>query len=222
MKCYYLFSSGFQHISSQECVNSQPPPMSYQPFGNKETNLDSTLSKQCLNLQKTHQYKFLNISGTDTIVDNIKPVPVHDCPKTRNQNLEISVPSLINKLPTLPIGDPGTSHTQMESPGTSSLEKLADTDRMRVRRRKMKKHQQRRRKAKLWPILRKQKFQKELRKKALFQKELDRIKSYGTNFDAMQEVKSNLEKARKMGYMFDIFGEKSKTFGFLKNKQKVK
>ncbi|XP_060583639.1 uncharacterized protein LOC132739842 isoform X2 [Ruditapes philippinarum] len=214
---------GFQHSSTQECTTTQTPLLPCRPhLVHQDTKFDPSLSRAPLNSQKTHKYRFLNRSVTDTIVDNIQRVPVYDCPKITNQNKEISVPSLIIKIPSLPIGDPETTPTEMETPGINPVEKLAHRDRMRIRRRKMKKHQRQRRKARIWPILRKQRYQKSLKKKAKFEKELATLRGYGTNFDAYAEIKENLRKARRMGYSFDIFGEKSKTFGFLDDMKQSK
>ncbi|XP_045162863.2 uncharacterized protein LOC123527462 isoform X3 [Mercenaria mercenaria] len=201
--------------SSQECFVLHSGPFSYhQPMRTKETNSVPSSTKQTLSSQITQKYRFLNGSVTDIIADNVRPNLKYDCPKLTNVHTEISTPSVIKIIPILPIDDPGTSHIEKDSPGTSTLEKLANKGLMKVRRRKMKKHQRKRMKARIWPMLRKQRFQKEKKKKKILDMKLEAMRKIGEDYDALEEVKNSLRIAKTKGYYFNIFSEKSKTFGF--------
>lgn len=219
--------SGFHQPTCRHVEHSRPSVCLHavQKWDNKPVRIDSRMQNiaathLCL-LQAVEKFDCLHgLNNNKTIVDKIEPNIIYDCPMNPMLQTEINTPS--STRTTLPIETPGTSQLERVSPGTSTLEKLADKNLMRIRRRKMKKHQRSRRHDRIWPILRRVRFQTRQRKKQVLKSYVAKMKRIGQEYDPFAVITANLEFVRKRGYYVDIFGEKSRHFGFADGLKDVK
>lgn len=211
--------SGFHQQTCRDVVHTRPSVCLHalQKRDNKPVRVDSRMQNIAATnprlLQAAEKYGCLHgINNITTIVDKIDTNLKYDCPMNPRLQTEINTPSSVRT--TLPIETPGISQLERVSPGTSTLEKLADKNLMRIRRRKMKKHQRSRRNDRIWPILRRVRFQTRQKKKLVLKSYIANMKRIGQEYDPFAVITANLEFVRKRGYYVDIFGEKSKHFGF--------
>lgn len=126
----------------------------------------------------------------------------YDLPKLPGMNLEINTPTRSNQVTSL--DTPGTSQIEKISPGLDQPVKYANSTTVRMKRKKMRKHQRKRMQARLWALLKKKKYLKELRRKEKLEADLAAIQKAGDDFDPEVYVREKLEKAKKGGYMINI------------------
>ena len=125
-----------------------------------------------------------------------------ELPKTLGVALEITTPTRNNQVTSL--DTPGTNQIIKITPGVEQPMKYANSTTLRMKHKRMKKHQLRRLRQKYWAAFRKQRMQKEARKKKAFEAEIATIKKEGQDFNAEAFVKQKLAKAQQGGYMIDI------------------
>lgn len=167
-----------------------------------------------LSLGSLHCLTNTSIQIGDFPISNIS----YECPKIPALDIEITPPPSLNKVK--PLDDPRTNQIKRRSPGVDMPEKQA-SERMRIRHKKMKKHQLKRLRERTWPIIRKTRHLKHIKKMRLYNNKLETLRSYGSQFDAMDFIQSSVNKARKRGYFIDVLGSDPMSSNF-KNIQKEK
>lgn len=129
------------------------------------------------------------------ILDNVASVTTsYECP----------VFSVIDNMKAPSIHKPQI----IKEPGISSPMKEASII-MRIRHKKMKKHQRRKLLKRMYFVWKKEKLARKKKRMNLFYSELEEIKKAGDNFSAEDFVKEQLAKARKGGYSIDVFSSKA-------------
>lgn len=125
-----------------------------------------------------------------------------ELPKTLGVALEITTPTRNNQVTSL--DTPGINQVIKITPGVEQPIKYANSTTLRMKHKRMKKHQLRRLRQRYWAEFRKQRMRKEARKKKAFEAEIAAIKKEGQDFNAEAFVKEKLAKAQQGGYMINI------------------
>ena len=141
--------------------------------------------------------------GNKEITDKPRiPGLKYDLPKLPGSCAEITTPTYANQVTSLVT--PGTSQIVKITPGVEQPMKHASSTTLRMRHKKMKKHQLKRLRKRMWAAIRKEKFRKRRKKQRIFKAELAKVKKEGEDFDAEIFVKEKLAKARQGGYQLNI------------------
>ncbi|KAH3824042.1 uncharacterized protein LOC127882037 [Dreissena polymorpha] len=203
-------------------MHGQTGPTVYQPF--PITTSPPTMPHQTLALDKTlqlwdlrlpivyYQHNLQSVGIPVEKIDIVHPTFSYDCPKNINQSSIVETPAYRKDI--VPIDTPGARQIVIESPGTA-VEKLAIVM-VNLRRKKMRKHRLKKQRKRVWPLMRKQRFQLILKKKKKLQRRVNLFQAKAERFNAMDYIKKNLQHAKSKGFHVNILGEKSQSFGFHK------
>ena len=142
-----------------------------------------------------------NTSSTIIVDQAVSQNVVVDCPTLPQTFHDISLPELRITEITDPV--PHSKDNVDKTPPAKEARQI-----IKIRRRKMNRHLLKKFKKRMEFTLRKQKLLMKKKKEAVFQARLDTIKKSGVEFDALQFVQKELEKARKGGFQIDVFGSK--------------
>lgn len=125
-----------------------------------------------------------------------------ELPKISGLNLEITTPSRKNQVTSL--DTPGTCQIIKITPGLEQPMKYANSTSLKMKHRRMKKHQLRRLRQRFWAEFRKKRLRKQAKKQREFEAEIAAVKREGTDFDAEAFVKEKLNRAQRGGFMINI------------------
>lgn len=140
----------------------------------------------------------------------ICPTASHSHPVAIVDNLNTGNISV--ECPTLPICS-SLEMPQNQNSGTEITEPVVNNNQkpvieakniMKIRRRKMNRHQLKKFRKRMKFVLLKQRMAKEKKKEAAFQAMLADIRQDAENYDALQFIKGELEAARRGGFWIDI------------------
>ena len=128
------------------------------------------------------------------------PVSFYDCPLTPTKDFDINLPfysTIISKK------DPNSSLNDWI---TEIPEAIQAKNILKIRRKKMNKHQLKKFRKKMRFVRRKEMHARRKKKEKIFQAQLNSKIQQGIDFDAEEFLQEKLALARKGGYKIDLFG----------------